>query len=173
MTTEGSKIILVGDTEVGKSNIMSRFCGEEFKSAIQPTIGVEIMTKVVRVGNKEVKLHIWDNAGLEQYRANIGHLYCGTRGIFIVFDITRRNTFESVGQWIEYFAHYVDIQKVPVILIGNKSDLECNRQVSSHEAEQYAISRKMMYFETSAFNHQNIEYAFNDMVTKIVRQIRF
>jgi len=130
------KVILVGDSGVGKTNILNRYTKNEFNFDSKTTIGVEFGSKIFNVKDHNVKIQIWDTAGQERYRSITNAYYKGSKGAIIVFDLSRRETFDHVERW------YEDINKngdkdISVILVGNKSDLE-NRAVTKEDAEHKA-----------------------------------
>ena len=130
------KIILVGDSGVGKTNILNRYTKNEFNFDSKTTIGVEFGSKIFSVRDHSVKIQIWDTAGQERYRSITNAYYKGSKGAIIVFDLTRKETFDHVERWHD------DISKsgekdICIILVGNKCDLE-NRAVSTEDAQEKA-----------------------------------
>jgi len=126
------KIVVVGDSGVGKSNILTRFVQNEFNQESKATVGVELSMKTYRIENKIVKVHLWDTAGQERYKSITAAYYKGAKGAMIVYDITRRETFNSVGKWYEEVREYGD-KNMSVMLVGNKSDLTLLRNVETQE----------------------------------------
>ena len=149
---------------VGKSSLMSQYIKKEFPESPLPTIAIEFATKIIKI--KEggyVKAQIWDTAGQEKYKSITGAYFKGSKGALIVYDITQKNTFESLEKWVNDLKTAGD-PKISIILIGNKSDLEENRQVSKEQGEEKAISFGCAFLETSAMNGSNIDKAFNLMI---------
>ena len=164
------KFIVVGDSTVGKSNILLRFTDNRFQSSHDSTIGVEFATKVISKKNTTYKLQLWDTAGQEMFRSITRSYYRGTIGCLMVYDITNRKSFESINYWIEDLKKYCDPNTV-IILLGNKSDLNEARQVSKSEGQELAKMHKIDFFETSAKLDENISECFGDAIEKISHKI--
>jgi len=134
------KVVLIGDSGVGKTNIMSRYIKDEFSIETKTTVGVEFGAKKLEINGTNIKAQIWDTAGQERYKSITNAYYKGAKGALIVFDITRPSSFESVDKWITELKSKCDVD-VSIIMIGNKCDLENERAVSKEEslkkAEQY------------------------------------
>ena len=137
------KLVLIGDSGVGKTNILSRYINNEFSFATKSTVGVEFGSKIIMKEDKTIKLQIWDTAGQERYRSITNAYYKGAKGAFVVYDITRKDTFINVDKWIGDLKTNGN-EDVFILLIGNKCDLEDKREVSSDEvakkAEQFKIA---------------------------------
>ena len=145
---------------VGKSSLMSQYIKKEFPESPLPTIAIEFATKIIKI--KEggyVKAQIWDTAGQEKYKSITGAYFKGSKGALIVYDITQKNTFESLEKWVNDLKSAGD-PKITIILIGNKSDLEETRQVSKEQGEEKAKNLKCAFFETSALSDINIDEIF-------------
>ncbi|KAK1264026.1 Ras-related protein RABA6b [Acorus gramineus] len=162
------KAVLIGDSGVGKSNLLSRFSRGEFRLDSKPTIGVEFAYRNVRVRDKLVKAQIWDTAGQERFRAITSAYYRGALGAMLVYDITRRSTFESLTRWLEELRHFGDPDMV-IALVGNKSDLSEAREVAEEEGRELAELEGICFMETSALKNTNVEEAFLEMITQIHR----
>lgn len=160
------KIILIGDSGVGKTNILSRFTKNTFDFDMKSTIGVEFANRNVTINNKIIKLQIWDTAGQERFRAISGAFYRGALGVLLVYDITKYETFNSCENWFREVKEYLG-DKIPVILVGNKNDLKHLRSVPEVASIDYAKHNNMSFLETSAFNNSNIQEAFNILVNHI------
>ena len=160
------KIIIVGDTCVGKSNILSRYIKNVFREDSKSTVGVELGNKLLKVKGTNTKLQIWDTAGQERYRSITSSYYKGSHGCFIVYDITNEQSFENVEKWFE------QVQKegskdVSIILVGNKCDLENERKVPKEKGEEKAKLLNIPFFETSALSNINIGDIFNVIAENI------
>ena len=160
------KIIIIGDTCVGKSNILSRYLKDQFKEDSKSTVGVELGTKFLKIKGIGAKLQIWDTAGQERYRSITSNYYKGSHGCFIVYDITSENTFDNVDRWFEQ-AQKEASKDVSIILVGNKCDLESERKVSKEQGEEKAKNLNCPFFETSALSKINIDDIFTEMVNNI------
>ena len=164
------KLILIGDTGVGKSNILSRYINNEFSLATQPTVGVEFGSKIIKKDDKSIKLQIWDTAGQERYKSITSAYYKGSRGAFVVYDITRKTTYDNIDKWIGELKTNGS-EDVLIMLVGNKSDLEEKREVITEEVEKKAQEQKLAFCETSALNGKNVEYAFENLINEILKKV--
>ena len=163
------KIILIGDSAVGKTNIMNKYLKGTFHENSKATVGVEFGSKLFKIENHNIKAQIWDTAGQEKYKAITGAYYKGSKGAFIVYDITRKDTFESADKWINDLKVTAD-PKINIRLIGNKSDLEDKREVLKEQGEEKAKSFGCAFLETSALNGDNIDKGFEMMVSEIFKK---
>ena len=162
------KIILIGDSSVGKTNIFTKYLNDEFDPDSKATVGVEFGTKNLKINNKLIKVQIWDTAGQERYTSITSAYYKGAKGSLLVYDITNKLTFDNLDKWISELKNNGD-SDISMILVGNKTDLESNRVVSLEEGKNKAKFNKMAFIETSALNGNNIEKAFNELITDIFR----
>jgi Ras-related protein Rab-11A len=162
------KLILIGDSSVGKSNILLKYLKNEFEPNSQATVGVEFGTKNILINDKRIKIQIWDTAGEERYRSITSAYYKGAKGAFIVYDITRKNTFDNIDKWISDLKLNGD-QNICIIILGNKSDLNDQREVSKDEAMKKAELHKTAFLETSAYNGDNIVKAFDELIEEIYK----
>lgn len=160
------KLVLIGDSGVGKSNLLSRFAKNEFSLESKSTIGVEFATRSIRVDDKIVKAQIWDTAGQERYRAITSAYYRGAVGALLVYDVTRHVTFENVERWLKELRDHTDANIV-IMLVGNKADLRHLRAVSTEDATAFAEREKTFFMETSALESLNVENAFTEVLTQI------
>ena len=163
------KVVLVGDSFVGKTNIMSKYLKNEFHEDSKATVGVEFGSKQFNVEGHSIKAQIWDTAGQERYKAITSAYYKGAKGAFIVYDITRKNSFESIDKWINDVTAVAD-KKITIVLIGNKSDLEDQRQVTKEQGEDKANKLQLAFLETSAFSGENLEKAFQMMIKEVYKK---
>ena len=160
------KIIIIGDTGVGKSNILSRYLKDEFREDSKSTVGVELGTKFLKIKDMGAKLQIWDTAGQERYKSITSSYYKGSHGCFIVYDITNEKTFENVDNWFKQ-AQKEASKEVSIILVGNKCDLENERKISKEKGEEKAKTLNCPFFETSALSKIKIEDIFTEMINNI------
>ena len=130
-------VVLIGDSGVGKSNLLSRFTRNEFNLDSKSTIGVEFATRSIQVDSKTIKAQIWDTAGQERYRAITSAYYRGAVGALLVYDISKHQTYENVQRWLKELRDHADANIV-IMLVGNKSDLRHLRAVPTEEAKQFA-----------------------------------
>jgi len=189
------KIVLVGDSGVGKSNLLSRFTRNTFTVDEKSTIGVEFATRIIPMNDhKKIKAQIWDTAGQERYRAITNAYYRGALGAILVFDVTRKTSFDNIPRWLRELRDHAN-KDIVLILVGNKSDLvtpttstttsttsttsnttptntneediDAQRQVNEQMAQQMAKEYDIPYIETSAKSGINVEDAFVNVVTRI------
>ena len=161
------KLILIGNSGVGKSCILQRYIKHKFEQTYKCTIGVDFLMKTIIVNGKTVKLQLWDTAGQEKYKSMVSSYYRGANVALIVFDVTNHKSFEALPNWIENYYKNGPEQK-NIILIGNKKDLEEKREVTQEEAETFSETNNMIYFETSAKDGDNIDYVFNYTAEKLL-----
>ncbi|XP_003388803.1 PREDICTED: ras-related protein Rab-11B-like [Amphimedon queenslandica] len=160
------KVVLIGDSGVGKSNLLSRFTRNEFNLESKSTIGVEFATRSIKVDGKVVKAQIWDTAGQERYRAITSAYYRGAVGALVVYDIAKHMTYENVERWLKELKDHADTNIV-IMLAGNKCDLRHLRAVSTEEAKKFAEQHSLSFIETSALDSTNVEAAFQNILTEI------
>jgi small GTP-binding protein len=162
------KVVLIGDSGVGKSNLLSRFTRNDFNLESKSTIGVEFATRSVRIDGKTIKAQIWDTAGQERYRAITSAYYRGAVGALLVYDITKHPSYENVERWLKELRDHADMSIV-IMLVGNKSDLRHLRAVPADEARSFAERNSLSFIETSALDSTNVEEAFIQILTSIYR----
>ena len=162
------KVVLIGDTSVGKTNMLSKYLSNEFDPDSKATVGVEFGTRNFQIENNKIKVQIWDTAGQERYRSITNAYYKGAKGSLLVYDITNPKTFENVEKWLEDLKANGD-ENASVILIGNKNDLESERKITTEQGKEKAEFFKMAFMETSALNGNNIENAFNQLISDVYK----
>ena len=160
------KLILVGDSGVGKTNILSKYLKNNFDPDSKATVGVEFGTKNIEIDNKKIKVQIWDTAGQERYKSITSTYYKGAKGAFIVYDITRKSTFDNIDKWIGDLKNNGD-ENMIVYLVGNKSDLNDMREVRKDEAMTKSEKYNIAFSETSALYGDNIHKIFQDIMEKV------
>eukprot|EP00262_Sarcandra_glabra_P010275 TRINITY_DN2534_c0_g1_i1.p1 TRINITY_DN2534_c0_g1~~TRINITY_DN2534_c0_g1_i1.p1 ORF type:complete len:215 (-),score=37.49 TRINITY_DN2534_c0_g1_i1:222-866(-) len=164
------KVVIIGDSAVGKSNLLSRYARNEFNMHSKATIGVEFQTQSMEIEGKEVKAQIWDTAGQERFRAVTSAYYRGAVGALIVYDISRRTTFDSVGRWLEELNTHSDTT-VARMLVGNKCDLGNIRDVSVEDGKSLAEAEGLFFMETSALDSTNVRTAFEIVIKEIYNNV--
>ena len=164
------KYIIIGDAAVGKSNLLLRFAQNDFKSEYQLTIGVEFGAKNIEINNKKYRLQIWDTAGQENYRSITRAYYKNSVCAVLVYDITNRDSFEHISSWIEDCLSQSP-KTVFMVLVGNKSDLNEQRKVSTEEGQQMARNNNLIFFETSANSGENVDKIFEESAKEINNKI--
>ena len=153
------KFLVIGCAGVGKSSILHHFIEGKFKQETNHTIGVEFGSKVIQASGKSAKLQIWDTAGQERFRSVTRSYYRGAAGALLVYDISSRETYTNLMSWLSD-ARTLANPNIVIILVGNKKDMEKDREVTFLEASQFAQEHDLMFLETSAMSGENVEDAF-------------
>ena len=161
------KVLLIGNSDVGKSSLILRYVDQIWNEVFVPTIGVDFKVKSLLVDNKRVKMQIWDTAGQERFRNVISSYFKGAHGILLIYDITARDSFKELENWLGEVERNATPQ-VLKILIGNKCDLEDSRQITKDEGEAFAIRNGMNFIETSAKINTNVNEAFEALAKIMV-----
>ena len=161
------KILTIGESAVGKTCILLRFTDNKFLKTHLTTIGIDYKSKVIKVNNFSVKLKIWDTAGQERFRNITQQYYKGADGILLVYDVTERNSFEKVREWMKQIQQNTNKDKIGIILVGNKCDLD-ERQVSTEEGQSLAKEFGILFYESSAYKDININETFESLVGEII-----
>ena len=158
------KIVLLGDSGVGKTNLISRYISNKFEKDTKSTIGVEFFCKTFKVNkDKIIKMELWDTAGQERYKSITSVYYKGAKGAFIVYDITSKKSFDNIDKWITEIKEKNN-NEVKLVIIGNKIDLDNNREITFEEAKNKFKDKNILLIETSALNDTNVNEAFTSMV---------
>jgi Ras-related protein Rab-1A len=157
------KIIIIGESGVGKSSLLSRYSDDTFSNDFLSTIGVDFKMKQLEYNNNSYKIQIWDTAGQERFRNITKSYYRSSNGVFVVFDVTDAQSFEKVEEWINEASKYCT-ENYSMVLVGTKADLENKRVVSKNEANELAQKYNISYVETSSKNNSNVENAFNIII---------
>ena len=186
------KLLMIGDSAVGKTSLLLRYANDTFSSTFITTIGIDFKIKTINLDGKRVKLQIWDTAGQEQFRTITRSYFRGAQGIVLVYDITDRGTFNSVRSWMAQIADHADAQartrgaprrdagpgprrappsQVNRILVANKCDYESARQVSADEGRRLAEEYNVRFLETSAKNDVNVAETFTTIAREVTARI--
>jgi len=160
------KLLLIGDSGVGKSCLLLRFADDTYTESYISTIGVDFKIRTIDLDAKTIKLQIWDTAGQERFRTITSSYYRGAHGIIVVYDTTDLESFNNVKQWLHEIDRYAS-ENVNKLLVGNKSDLTSKRAVSYDQAKEFADSLGIAFIETSAKSSTNVEKAFMTMASQI------
>eukprot|EP00450_Noctiluca_scintillans_P038184 CAMPEP_0194479604 /NCGR_PEP_ID=MMETSP0253-20130528/2672_1 /TAXON_ID=2966 /ORGANISM="Noctiluca scintillans" /LENGTH=204 /DNA_ID=CAMNT_0039318855 /DNA_START=56 /DNA_END=670 /DNA_ORIENTATION=- len=164
------KLLLIGDSGVGKSCLLLRFADDTYTESYISTIGVDFKIRTLEHEGKTIKLQIWDTAGQERFRTITSSYYRGAHGIIIVYDVTDKESFNNVKNWVGEIDKYA-ADGVNKLLVGNKCDLASKKVVSTDEAKELADSLNIRLLEASAKNAHNVEEAFNTMAGEIKQRI--
>jgi small GTP-binding protein len=160
------KLLLIGDSGVGKSCLLLRFADDTYTESYISTIGVDFKIRTIELDGKTIKLQIWDTAGQERFRTITSSYYRGAHGIIVVYDVTDQESFANVKQWLHEIDRYA-CENVNKLLVGNKSDLSSKRVVAYDTAKEFADNLGIEFLETSAKNADNVEQAFMTMAAQI------
>jgi Ras-related protein Rab-1A len=163
------KLVLIGDSGVGKSCLLLRFADDAFTESYISTIGVDFRFRTVKIDKKTVKLQIWDTAGQERFRTITSAYYRGADGIIMVYDVTSMESFEHVNDWLKEVNRYAAEGTVK-LLVGNKSDRTADKVVTEEQAKEFADELGIAFLETSAKSAKNVEEAFLTMAGELIRQ---
>jgi len=160
------KLLIIGDSGVGKSSLLLRFADDTYTDSYISTIGVDFKIRTIDLDGKAIKLQIWDTAGQERFRTITSSYYRGAHGIIVVYDCTDQESFNNLKQWLEEIDRYA-CENVKKLLVGNKADLTTKKVVDYSTAKEYADHLKIPFLETSAKDSTNVEQAFLLMAMEI------
>ena len=163
------KILIIGDSTVGKTNFIKKYVGEKFKEGYFASTGIDLITTSIKIEGKSFKIQIWDTAGQEKYRAMTKNLFLKTQGIVILFDISNETSFINLKSWMNDIKDECS-RDIPIILVGNKSDLVDKRVIDKERAMEYAKNENLEYIETSSKTGENINKALSLIIEKIYQR---
>jgi len=166
------KLVLVGDSSVGKSCLMTRFVEDRYSDIHLSTIGIDFKTVTTMLEGKIVKLHIWDTAGQERFAQVTTHYYRGADGAIVVYDVSNKKSFESVESWVSAIVNANPDGGVSLLLVGNKNDLLAERQVTRQQGQELASKLGAPFIETSAKDACNVDVMFLNLAKKLVKTRR-
>ena len=165
------KILILGESTVGKTNILTMFMDKKFNPNHMTTTGIDLKTTNIELKNKKIRIQIWDTCGQEKYKSITKNLFLKVQGILAVYDITNRNSFSNLKNWIKSVKS--DVNHSKLLIIGNKSDLEEQREVPKNEAIEYAKEENIEYLETSCKTGENINKAITLICEEIIKDSSF
>ena len=163
------KVLLLGNSEVGKTSMLKRFCDDTFEQDSLSTIGIDARTKLINHNNKKIKLDIWDTAGQERFLSITKNTYKGSDGIILIYDLTNKESFKNINTWLKGISENIDINKTCFVLVGNKCDCDDLRQVSLEEGQNLAEEKGFPFFETSVKNNININQSFVAIINQMIK----
>ena len=161
------KVLLLGNSDVGKSSLLLRFVDKTWTDSFVPTIGVDFKVKTMEIGDKTVKMQIWDTAGQERFRNVVASYFRGSNGILLIYDVTNRDSFKNLDNWLEVIENNAS-DNVLKILIGNKVDLVDDIEIKKEEGQQFANRYNMQFIETSAKLDTNVSEAFETLAKLMI-----
>ena len=162
------QFLLLGDTEVGKTCLINRYTNGVFKEEYTSTVGIDFYTKPEEINNKTVQVKIWDTVGQERFRALTPSFLRNAEGVVIVFDVTSQESFDNVKGWINSVKSNIGENVIPIIIVGNKIDMENMREISKEDGNKIASENGYKYFETSAKTGKGVDEAFKEIVNQIL-----
>ena len=163
-------MMLLGDGQVGKTSLSLRLTGNRFDDSLLTTIGKESYLYETEIEGNKLKIKIWDTAGQERFKSMSVNVIKNVEGLILTYSIANRESFNNLSSWLEQLNNVDDISKKPVIIVGNKLDLEENRQVSYEEGEKFAKEHNYHFYETSAKTGKNVQEAFCDMFGQLYKK---
>ncbi len=164
------KFIIVGDSSVGKSCLLTRFSDGQYNRNFETTLGVDFGSKMISINDKTIKLHIWDTAGQETFKSITRSYYRGAAGVILVYDITKKSSFENLTSWVNDIKT-MNSNNIPIIIVGNKSDLSTRREIASTDLEKYASENGYLFKETSVLSNTNVSEIFFNLAEHILDKI--
>ncbi len=165
------QVVVVGDSGVGKSNLIKRFINNEFQSHSKATVGVEFLSKNFIINNEIFKINIWDTSGQERYKSITTAYYKGAKGAMIIYDVTNQNSFNNVDKWFNEIKDKA-YKNINLIMIGNKTDLEDKKVVSSEDSLDKAKKFDIPVMETSALNASKVKEAFYLILKEMYKSVK-
>ena len=165
------KLLTLGDSLVGKTSIVLRYSDDKFNSNKISTIGVDFKIKMITKGNEKIKISIYDTAGQERFKNIVKHYYKGANGILLIYDISKRITFEKLQFWLDDLKENADIDNLFIYLVGNKNDKKEEREVTFEEGNKFAKEKNLPFIEVSAKTGENINQLFDDMIKGTILKI--
>ena len=162
------KVLLLGNSDVGKSSLILRYVDQTWSDTFVPTIGVDFKVKSLEIDDKKIKMQIWDTAGQERFRNVISSYFRGSHGVFVIYDITNRDSFKNLECWLSEIEKNAN-QNILKILVGNKNDLEDDREIKTEEGQAFANRNGMQFMETSAKMNVNVNEAFEALAKLMIQ----
>ena len=162
------QFLLLGDMAVGKTCLINRYTNGVFKEEYTSTVGIDFYTKPEEINNKTVQVKIWDTVGQERFRALTPSFLRNAEGVVIVFDVTSQESFDNVKGWINSVKSNIGENVIPIIIVGNKIDMENMREISKEDGNKIASENGYKYFETSAKTGKGVDEAFKEIVNQIL-----
>ena len=168
---EKIKLMVIGETRVGKTSLIKKYTKNEFGGAYLTTVGIDFQEKIIKIDDKVVKLQIWDTAGEERFRNIAKNYFHTSNGFLLVYDISNKESFEKLNFWNEQIKINAP-ENTKCIVIGNKTDLNDKREVSQMEGEKLSKEYKLGFYETSAKDGNNVNKVFEDLASEIMKDIK-
>ena len=161
------RLLIVGDSTVGKTNFIMRFINDKFNESYMTTSGIDLKSKDIEIKNKNIRIQIWDTAGQEKYRAITRNLFLKVLGVLIIYDITNEKSYNNLKTWVQLIREDCG-SHMQIIIVGNKCDLDSERKINQEEVLKYARKEKIEYIETSCKTGENVQKAVKTICEKIL-----
>lgn len=165
---EKIKIMTLGNSDVGKTSFLIRFTKNKYNDSKFTTLGIDLVTKLIMLNNKKYQIGFYDTAGQERYKSISLNTVKNADGIILMYDITNQISYDSISEWMEKISENLE-SDIPIMLIGNKCDLDNKRIISKEEGEELSDKYKLSFFETSNKTGENVEESVFDLVNKIIK----
>ena len=166
------QLLIIGDSSVGKTSLITRYTNGTFKEEYLATVGLDYYSKEEVINNKTINIKLWDTAGQERYKSLTQNYFKNAEGVLLTYDITNSESFDNLKEWISSIKKNMEGKDIfiPVIIIGNKIDMEESRETSKEDAEKFAKENNYKYFETSAKTGEGVDDAIRELVIQILKQ---
>lgn len=161
-----AQLLIIGDSFVGKTSILTRFIEDKFSANYLATVGLDFFSKDLEINNNKIKLKIWDTAGQERFRSFTHNFFRNADGILLTFDVTNEESFDNLRFWIQSIKNHTNEENIPIVVLGNKVDAE--RKISKQEALNFCNEINVKYFDTSAKSGEGIVESITELVQQII-----
>ena len=164
------QLLIIGDSSVGKTSLITRYANGTFKEEYLATVGLDYFTKVEEINNQTIQVKLWDTAGQERFKSLTQNYFRNAQGVLLTFDVTNTESFDNLKDWINSIKKNMEGNNVfiPLIIIGNKIDMEDSREIQKEDAQKFATENKYKYFETSAKTGEGVDDAIRDLVIQVL-----
>ena len=165
------QILIIGDSSVGKTSIITRYTNGTFKEEYLGTVGLDYYTKEEIIDNKTIRVKLWDTAGQERFRSLTQNYFRNAEGVLLTFDLTSNESFDNLKEWINSIKKNMESQNIyiPLVIIGNKLDMEELREIKKEDAEKFANENNYKYFETSAKTGEGIDNSIRELIILVLK----
>ena len=164
------QLLIIGDSSVGKTSLITRYANGTFKEEYLATVGLDYFTKVEEINNQTIQVKLWDTAGQERFKSLTQNYFRNAQGVLLTFDVTNTESFDNLKDWINSIKKNMEGNNVfiPLIIIGNKIDMEDSREIQKEDAQKFSTENKYKYFETSAKTGEGVDDAIRDLVIQVL-----
>ena len=166
------QLLVIGDSSVGKTSLITRYTNGTFKEEYLATVGLDYYSKVEAINNQTINIKLWDTAGQERYKALTQNYFRNAEGVLLTFDVTNTDSFNNLKDWIGSIKTNMESKNIflPLIIVGNKIDMEDAREINKEDAEKFVSDNSYKYFETSAKTGEGVDDAIRDLVNQVLEQ---